>query len=276
MKNPIKTLLINTIFLAFIGNTANAQFFDKLRKSVEEKVEETIVTKTSDKAVQKTDKTLDKIFDANLGSGKKGKKVEPTNLKSTYAFEYQYRLSVTNKQLKSSMDMDYFLKPGATYMGVKMNMGPEMFMVIDGETNTNYMFMSVGTTKMVTATAIDGDDLTPEGEYDYEGYTFTDLPNKTFLGYDCVGKRMENKEYVFTMYFTNEAPITFNDVFKTDTDRIPAAIKNQFSGNEKGTMMFMDMKDKLNKGKKDKSGTMECTLLEPADFNFDASEYKSM
>lgn len=276
MKNSIKILLINAIFLVFAGNTADAQFFKKLKKSVEDKVEEKIINKTSDKAVEKTDKTMDEVFNQQMGGGKKSKKVEPTNIQSSYPFEYQYRLTMTNKQLESSMNMDYFLKPGASYMGLKMNLGPEMFMIMDGETNINYMFMNVGDTKMVTATAIDGDDLTPEGEYDYEGYTFTDLPNKTFLGYDCVGKKMENKEYIFIMYFTNDAPITFNDVFKVDTDRLPAAIKNQFSGNEKGTMMFMDMKDKLNKGKKDKSGTMECTLLEPADFIFDASGYKSM
>lgn len=279
MKKRVKPLMIYVFLLSFFGSPVHAQFLNKLKKSIEDKVEQTVINKTSDKAAQKTDQSLDKVFDAKLGGNKKTKKITPENVPSSFEFDYQYRLTMTTATSKTKMDMDYFLKPEATYMGVKMNQGQgqEMFMIMDGQTNINYMFIESGNNKIATATSIDGDDITDENQdYNYDGYTFTDLPDKTFLGYNCKGKKMENDEYIFIMYFTNEAPVTFNDVFKTDTDRIPKAIKNQFKEGENATLMYMEMKDKLNKGKKDKSGTMECTLLEPKSFTFNTNGYKFM
>jgi hypothetical protein len=279
MKNLCKTPFVSALFLVFLGNSMQAQFLDKLKKSVEDKVEKTIINKTSDKAAQKTDKTLDKVFDPNLEKNKKAKKITPANVPSSFDFEYQYRLTMTTAKSKTKMNMDYFLKPKATYMGIKVDQmkEQEVFMIMDGQSNINYMFINAGENKMATATSINGDDIVDENQTNnYDGYTFSDLPNKTFLGYDCKGKKMENNENIFIMYFTNEAPISFNDVFKMDTDRIPQAIKNQFKEGEKATMMYMEMKDKLNKGKKDKSGTMECTLLEPKSFTFNTNGYKFM
>jgi hypothetical protein len=279
MKNLCKTSFISALFLVFLGNSIQAQFLDKLKKSVEEKVEKVIIDKTSDKAAQKTDKTLDKVFDVKLGGDKQAKKITLENIPISFEFNYQYRLTITTAQGKNKMNMDYFLKPKATYMGTKVDQmtEQEVFMIMDGQANINYMFIESGDNKIVTATSIDGDEIIVENQdYNYDAYTFTDLHNKTFLGYNCKGKKMENNEYLFIMYFTNEAPISFNDVFKTDTDRMPEAIKNQFKEGENGTMMYMEMKDKLNKGKKDKSGTMECTLMEAKSFTFNTTGYKFM
>lgn len=279
MKTLSKTPFVTLVFLLFLGNVMHAQFLEKLKKSVEDKVEKTIINKTSDKAAQKTDKALDRVFDVNLEKNNKAERIIPNYVPPTFEFEYQYRLTMTTATSKTKMNMDYFLKPKATYMGIKVDQmkEQEVFMIMDGQTNINYMFINAGENKMATATSINGDDIVDENQTNnYDGYTFTDLPNKTFLGYDCKGKKMENNEYIFIMYFTNEAPISFNDVFKMDTDRIPQAIKNQFKEGENATMMYMEMKDKLNKGKKDKSGTMECTLLEPKRFTFSTNGYRFM
>jgi hypothetical protein len=248
----------------------------KLKDKVENRVEQVIIDKTSDKAAQKTDQTLDKVFSQKLGGAKQGKKITPENVSGSFEFEYLYRLTMTTAQSKTQMNLDYLLKPEATYMGIKMNQGQDMFMIMDGQTNINYMFINSGDNKIATATTIDGDAIIEEDTINYDDFTITDLPNKTFLGYDCKGKKMESSEHVFIMYFTNEAPISFNDVFKMDTDRIPSAIKNQFKEGENATMMFMEMKDKVNKGKKNTSSTIECTLLEPKSFTFDTSGYKFM
>ncbi|MBV2165878.1 MAG: hypothetical protein KUL76_05030 [Kaistella sp.] len=279
MKTLSKTPLFTAVFLLFLGNLINAQFLDKLKKTVADKVERTIINKTAEKAAQKTDNTLDKVFDTNLNKNKQTQKVNPANVPSSFDFEYQYRLTFTTATSKTKLNMDYFLKPKATYMGVKMEQvkGQEVFMVMDGQTNINYMFIKAGENKMATASSINGDEIAGDTQdSNYEGYTFTDLPNRTFLGYNCKGKKMENSEYVFVLYFTDEAPVSFNDVFKMDTDRIPAAVKKQFSGGEKSTMMYMEMTDKLNKGKKDRSGTMECTLLQPQKFTFSTAGYRFM
>jgi len=268
-------LLTSLFFLIGISNV-NAQFLGKLKKRVEERVEQTVINKTADKAAQKTSKTMDKVFDPKLGGGKQGKKVTPQNVPANFDFDYQYRLTMTTVQSKTKMNMDYFLKPGVSYMGVQMDQGPEMFMIMDGKENINYVFINSKGNKIATATSIDAEEIIGAEDYNYDGYTITNLPNKTFLGYDCIGRKMESTEYVFIMYFTNEAPISFNDVFKTDTDRIPEVIRNQFKESEGATMMFMDMKDKVNKGKKNTSGTMECTLLQPKSFTFNTAGYKFM
>lgn len=109
-----------------------------------------------------------------------------------------------------------------------------------------------------------------------EDYTITTLPNKTFLGYDCEGTKMENDDYRFIIYFTNEPEFSFNDVFKTDQSQIPESMKSFFKNNKNALMMYMEMKDKKNKGRKNASGTMQCTLLEPTDFKINTSEYKFM
>ncbi len=275
MKELLKTLVVTAMLFAFLGQTVNAQFLDKLKKSVEQKVEQTVINKTSDKVAQKTDKTLDKMFNQKLGGGG-GKKVTPSNVPESFSFEYQYRLTMTTNQSKGKMNLDYFLRPGASYMGIKMNQGQEVFMIMDGQTNISYMFINSGENKIATATAIEGDDIIEDDAINYDNYTITDLPNKTFLGYDCKGKKIESTEHIFVMYFTNEAPVSFNDVFKMDTDRIPTAIKGQFNEGENATMMYMEMKDKINKGKRNTSGTIECTLLEPSSFTFDALGYKFM
>lgn len=272
----MKTKIIFSACIAcmFCVPNLNAQFLKKLKKKVEQKVEQTVINKTADKAAQKTSKSMDKVFDPNLGGNRSGKKVTPTDVPGSFEFDYRYQMTMTTSQ--GQMEMDYFLKPNSPYLGVKMNQGMEMFMVMDGEKNINYMFMESGGTKIGTATSLDASDITDTDDYDMSDYTVTDLPNKTFLGYNCEGKRMENEDYVFIMYYTNDAEVSFNDVYKTDPERIPDAVKSQFKGAEGALMMYMDMKDKKNKGKRNTSGTMECTVLEPTNFSFNTSGYQFM
>lgn len=130
------------------------------------------------------------------------------------------------------MDLDYFLEPDATYMGMKMNAGVPFFRVIDDDANTTFMFMESGGNKVVTATSIDIDETLDDIEDiespSLEDLTITDLPNKTFLGYDCIGKKFENDAYTFVSYFTVDAPVSFDQVFKSEMDRYPEPIKEQF------------------------------------------------
>lgn len=266
--------IFSIIFVLLISFTqSNAQFMTKLKKSVEDRVEQTLINKTADKAADKASSGLDKLFDPKFSFGNSGKKVNAENLPSSYQFDYQYRMTMTTKQ--GEMEMDYLLKPGATYLGIKMNMGTEMFMVMDGEQNINYMFMNVGESKIGTATSINGNDLIEDGDHEND-YTITDLPNRTFLGYDCMGKKMENDENVISMYYTTEAEVSFSDVFKTDTERFPEAIRSHFKDGEGALMMYLEMEDKVNKGKKNTSATMECTVLQPSSFTFNTAGYKFM
>src|SRR5690606_35128165 len=186
----MKTLKSTIIVIALLyAGTMQSQFLEKLKDKVEKKVEQTVVNKTADKAAQKTSKTMDKIFDPKLGGNKTGKKVIPQNVPSQFSFDYQYRLTMTTSQGK--IDIDYFLKPGATYLGSKMNMGMEMFMVMDGQLNLNYMIMESSGNKMATATQPDLSGIEEDEEYDMRSFTITHLPNRTWLGYNCPEKKME-------------------------------------------------------------------------------------
>jgi len=272
MKTPFKLLF--TVCLFAFGTTLQAQFLDKLKNKVEKKVEQTVINKTADKAAQKTSKTMDKVIDPNLGGGKKVKKVTPQNVPDSFEFEYLYRLTMTTKE--GTMDIDYHLKPGATYMGSKMSTGLEMFMIMDGHENITYMFVESGGNKIATATSIDLSEVPEDDEIDMNSFTITDLPNKTYLGYDCIGKKMENDDYTFIMYFTPDGPVSFNDVFPSNSDQFPPALRNQMQQYEGSLMMYMDMKDKKNKKKKNTSGTMECTIIEKNSFNFSTKGYTFM
>lgn len=265
------------ICLAF-AQTAEAQFLKKLGNKIQKKVENVVVEKTADKASKATGKAMDKVFDINFEKSKSGKKITPKDIPASFEFEYLYRLTMTSATTgETAMDMDYYLKPGASYMGVKTGITQDFFMVMDGKTNINYTFMSAGGMKMVTAMALDGDDLSGEtDDFDYDSFTLTDLPDKTFLGYTCQGKKMENDDYIFIMYYTSKGPVSFGDVFAMETDRFPAVIRDQFKGNENATLMYMEMKDKVNKGKKNTSGTIECTLLKPEKFTFDTAGYQAL
>lgn len=269
-----KAILTTVVFFMLIGHNAQAQFLKKLKEKVEDRVEQTVINKTAEKAADKASKSMDKVFDVNLAGGKKGKKVTPTNLPESFDFDYKYQLKLTTSQ--GEMNMDYLLKRGASYMGVSMDVGPQMLMVMDGGENITYMFMDMGDNKICTATSLDISDEVDDEITGLEKYTITTLPNKTFLGFDCEGIQMEDDDYVFVMYYTNEAEVSFNDVFKTDPDRIPPALQRHFENNQNALMMYMDMKDKKNKGKKNTSGTMECTLLEASDYQFNTAGYKIM
>lgn len=267
-----KTILTISAFFMLISYSAQGQFLKKLKDKVENRVEQTVINKTADKAAEKASQSMDKVFNPNFGGGKQGKKVTPQNLPESFSFEYKYQLQITSG--KDQMSMDYLLKPGASYMGVSMNVGPKMLMVMDGAENITYMFMESKDSKICTATSLDVSEELDDEFNDLEGYTITNLPNKTFLGYDCQGMQMESDDYVIIMYFTNEAPVSFNDVFKSDPDRIPPALRSHFKDNQNALMMYMDMKDKKNKGKKNTSGTMECTALETISYELNTAGYQ--
>ncbi|WP_188438789.1 DUF4412 domain-containing protein [Planktosalinus lacus] len=272
-------VLLSIVCAFFLSADLNAQFLKKLSKKVENKVENTVINKTSDKAGKETGKAVDKVLEPETDNKKAknerkaSKKSSSKNMPSSYEFEYQYQMTMTTSQGK--MNLDYFLKPGASYLGLKMNQGVDMFMVMDGDSNTNYMFMNSGGTKIATATSLNGNDIINSAN-DENDYTITDLPPKKILGYNCLGKQMENDEYLIKMYYTTEADVSFNDVFKSSNDQIPDAMKAHFNSDEGALMMYMDMVDKKNKGKRNASSTMECTLLKSTDFTFKTSGYQVM
>lgn len=73
-----------------------------------------------------------------------------------------------------------------------------------------------------------------------------------------------------------DAPVSFDQVFKSEMERYPGPIKEQFQAYEGALLMYMEMKDKVNKGKKNTSGSMECTSIKSVDFKFNTSGYQKL
>src|SRR6056297_1726899 len=75
MKTATIKKLIGAVLFLFFANTAEAQFFKKLKKKVEKAAEETVIKKTEEKARKETEKAMDSILEPNgERSGRNSKK----------------------------------------------------------------------------------------------------------------------------------------------------------------------------------------------------------
>lgn len=261
-----KILMIAVLLTSFGVSQSNAQFLKKLKQRALEKTEELVIGKASDKvankAAEKTDDFMDELLNQDFGKlmTPGGKNVDMSKLPASYNFDYRYALKMTTQE--GDIDFDYYLSKTEPYMGMKMNMGGDMSIVFD-EANkvvfTNVNGMAIAT-EMDLSKAVDEEDKNM-----YNDYTFKELPNREFLGYNCIGREMENDEYKFTIYIAPDMEAGFGNMFKSDHANIPPAMQKFSKEYENGLMMYMEMVDKKNKKKKNSSVTMECVAFEPTD-----------
>ncbi len=167
---------------------------------------------------------------------------------------------------KTGQAMDKLLNPDLSGLmnrsGKKIDMGMDMSMVFDEGNNVLLTFVN----GMPIATEMDSGESFDEDELDfYNDYTFIELPNREFMGYDCIGRQMENNEYKFIVYIAPDMEAGFGNVFKSDRANLPPAMQKMSEEYENGLMMYMEMVDKKNKKRKNTSATMECVAFEPSD-----------
>ena len=104
-------------------------------------------------------------------------------------------------------------------------------------------------------------------------FRFEQLPAKTINGYHCKGVKATNDEMEMVMYFTNEAEVSFDDIYSSNQANIPAQLKDYFKADEKVLMISMDMKG-LKRKKMD--AHIECVGLEKVSKTIRKSDYKFM
>ena len=144
------------------------------------------------------------------------------------------------------------------FMGEDKNMN--MSMVFDEGNKTLFTYVN----GMAMATEMDLSDAVDEEDTDmYKDFTFKELPNRQFLGYDCIGREMENDEYKFTIYIAPDMEAGFGNMFKSKHANIPPSMQKFSKEYENGLMMYMEMVDKKSKKKKNSNATMECVAFEP-------------
>ena len=262
-----KILLVAVILTSFGVSHSNAQFLNKLKKRVLEKTEELVIDKAADKvadkAADKTGEAMDKLLNPAFGSmmNPMGKKVDMSKLPASYKFDYRYAMKMSTQD--GTIDMDYYLNKTEPYMGMKMFMGEDknmsMSMVFDEGNKALITYVN----GMAIATEMDLNEDIDEDEDMYKDFTFKELPNRTFLGYDCIGREMENDEYKFTIYIAPDMEAGFGNMFKSKHANIPPSMQKFSKEYENGLMMYMEMVDKKNKNKKNLTATMECVAFEP-------------
>ena len=270
MKNLNRHVLVVIICQLLLVQVSQAQFLKKLQKRVEQKVENTVVEKTANKAAEKASKTMDKAFSTNpFGGGKE--KADPSVVAGSYDFSWKYSLKMTSKD--GDMVFDYYLKPNEPYFGFTSMAMENMFTVMDNGNKVTVIFMESQGNNLGMANKMP-DDLDLEEAKDKSGsFTYQQLPDKTINGYHCKGVKATNNEYEMVMYFTNEAEISFDDIYKNKQTKIPVQLKDYFNPNDKVLMISMDMK-----GLKDKKldAKIECVGLEKVSKTFKKSDYKFM
>ena len=270
-----KSILL-TIVLLFFTYNSQAQLLNKLKQRIQQKAENVIVEKTSDKVAEKTSNSLDKILEGNpFGSG--GKKVEQSLIPDHYNFSWKYSMLMKTKS--GDITFDYFLQPGESYFGFNMptmdNKAAmsDLFMVMDNGRKISLTFIKSDKSSMAMASSMP-DDIDFEEAADKAGdFKYEMLPNKKIMGYNCKGVKATSEDYEMTMYFTTEAPVSFNDIYKNKQSNIPEGLKKYFKDNERSLMLEMQMIDK----KKDKNNaTMKCVGLEKVQKQIDKSNYNFM
>ncbi len=272
IKSRIAGLPLLLVMLGLCIPTANAQFLGKLTKRVEQKVENAVIEKAADKAAQKATKSMDKMFDGNPFGGKAGKeKADPTLVAESYDFNWKYSLKMSTQ--KGDLVLDYYLKPDATYFGFSTATMSNMFTVMDNNSNITAMFMQSDGNNIGMVTQIPNDLNFEETENESDKFNYQTLPEKTINGYLCKGVKATSDKYEMIMYFTDEAEVSFDDIYKNRNTKIPPQLKNHFNPDDKVLMMSMDFTDLKDKKQ---SGKMECVGLEKVSKTIRKSDYRFM
>ncbi len=278
--------LLTLCFGLLIYSPSQAQFFKKLNEKVQDAAENKVLDKSANKTSKTVDKGMDDIFSVGKNKKKKEKKAtQSSNTSSSsaatespresYLFSYLYVMQVKTPQTNVDAEMDFFLTPGADYVGMRVEQqGSQVFMVMDYPKSTNFNFISSPSGEnimMVNPLNLsDNTSSTPQSNF-----KISDLPNKNILGYNCKGKQLEDEEWSVKFYYTDEVPISMDNIFRADTkdEQVDAALKKQLSDMSNGLIMQMEAENKQNKNE---NYIMEAKSLERVDHNFKTAGFKAM
>lgn len=285
MKRLFQILIL--CFSLAIYFPSHAQFFKKLNDKVQDAAEKKVLDKSANKTSKSVDKGMDDIFSVGKKKNKKDKKATNAQPSSTqpsstttespresYLFTYLYVMEISSAQENVEAEMDFFLTPGADYVGMRVEQqGSQVFMVMDYPKSMNFNFISSSGQNMLMANS-----LAPSEEsstVEQPDFKISDLPNKTILGYNCKGKQLEDEEWNVKFYYTDEVPISMDNIFKADdkNEQVDPALKNQLTEMSNGLIMQMEA---INKQDKNENYKMKAKELERVDYNFETAGFKPM
>ena len=274
-KNTITGITLICLSLLSYGLQAQRSILRDLRDRTIERTVDKVVDRTSEKLAEQMANAIMNILTPNFekmmqGSGNS---FDPALLPDAYAFHYLYRMEVKSKD--GTMIIDYFLnKDKGHYMGVQFGEETNMFMVIDSDLQATITYMQIG--DQLHATAMENivtEELAGEEAESLEQFTITEMPNRVYLGYDCLGRKMEDESYEFLMYIAPNMEARMGNIFSKGNQEVSPALEAYGKQFENGLMMYMEIKDKKASRRNDLSGTMECIAYEPKARRINNSDY---
>lgn len=270
----MRKLILLGCSLLFCISTTQAQFFKKLKEKVERKVEHVVTENISNKAANEANKSLNKMWETNLKNSPipmGANRVDISEVPQSYNFGWEYQLSMeTNKE---NLDMVYLLEEDAPYFGMRVPRAEGMFMVLDMDRKLSVMYFTSGKNNFISASKIEDLVDFEEEENPYKDTEITKIGTKNILGYDCQGYETETEEHKITFYVTNDAPISFANMYSDDKSNIPKGWNTDWLEDSDALMMEMQMTDKKNP--KD-SVSMRCTSLEKKSFSINKENYNAL
>jgi hypothetical protein len=263
------------ILAAFVLSTpAEAQILKKLKKKIEKKVEDRVTEKVSDKAADGTENMMDQMMSRQMSNSAMmpmgGEQVSTEEIPAQYDFNWKYNAKINTTQ--GDMQMIYRLKKNAPYMGIEMPQAGNVFMVMDTKNELMAMFFDSEGNKMLMASRMDAAKSSAGDDF-YKDAEIREIEGKTILGYNCKGYEVETEGHLLKFYVTNEADVTFTQMYQYEKSKLPPGIKEEWLKNGEGLMLEMQMTDK--KDPKNNAG-MVCTSLEKETFNISKANYRSM
>lgn len=272
----MKKLIYLLLTLFMVSPSAEAQILKKLKKKVQQKVEQRVTENISDKAAEEAENSLNSLWETQLENSSFSmgtERVDPAEIPSSYDFEWEYKMNMETS--KGEMEMVYLLKEDAPYLGIKVPQAPNMLTVLDSKNDLTVIFMDSEGSKMLMATKMDTENQEQEEiENPYNNMEVEKIGTKTILGYETQGYRMENEDHTFTMYVTDEAEISFNDIYKTNSKDIPQGFEDaEWIKDGKSLMMEMHMEDKKNP---ERSATMTCIGIEKNAVSLKKADYQGI
>ncbi len=283
-----KSVIILTVLTFLFYFKSEAQFVERLNRRVKRSAEnaainraEQIAADAAGDAIEKgITKGIESIF-ANKMEGVNAGSVKTVNasvVPDSYEFEWMYTMQMQNNN--GLFNIDYYLKPNATYFGSKVNMEQSkstglMFMVTDFDRNINTIFMETDGTKMAMPTSINMEtNIETADKNESAEYSFKKIGSKTILGYKCQGFKAETDEAITIIYVTNDAPVSFNQLFGSNVKSIPKGFDpKMLSTIKNGLIMEMEY---TNKEENKNTTTLRCVLLKKNSFKIQKSDYQFM
>ena len=274
-----KKYFILIIVLLSYSNMASSQFLKNIKKSVQvglQKASLSIVevqsTSEANKVIDSTSNRTSPYFNSNASKSV----IHSSTLPDSYNYEWKYTMQIETDN--STLSIDYFLKPDANNFGIKLNMKKSksvsnIFMVMDLERKTSIVFMDMHGNKIATPTSLP-DNLEIDKSESSDDFTFDKLGVKNILGYKCQGYRMESKDAIVKFYATNDANVSFNQLFSSYSRSTPKGFDPSWLNNiEESLIMEIEFQ---SKDKKHTNAKIKCIALKKESFSIRKQDYQFM